>query len=131
MLTGFVVQHASQRQIGAGCSESLAIRRPGRALESVARREHAHRPINHPTESLGIAPRECTGPRARAPAIRCGPWPGLVMARQYIARLTHRCSCRALQALRFPPITIYLSPAVERLVGRPPAAELRVMRAKA
>jgi hypothetical protein len=124
MPTRFVVEQASQRHIDDRRRARVAIRRPGRGLERVARREHAHRPINSPTESLGIAPRACTGPRARAPAIHCGPWPGLVMARQYIARLTHRCSCRALQALRFPPITIYLSPAVERLVGRPPAAEL-------
>ena len=103
----FVCAAASQREIAAGASEGVAVHLPGHALESVLRRRHGHRSMEITIQSLGIAPWECTGPRARASGIQSDPWPGSRWLGSYIARLTSRCSCHALQSLRLCAWTLH------------------------
>jgi hypothetical protein len=87
--------------------ESVASGWPGLALDGLARREHARRPIKIAIHSLGIA--LGTAPvhaRGRPPsiAVRCGSSPVLA---GYVARITQRCSGRALKALRLGALTVF------------------------
>ena len=106
MPTGFVIDHASQGPISARRMESLAIRQPGRALENLGGREYTHRPLKDSINSLGnppAAPPAHARGRPSSIAVRGSrlPW-----RPSYIARITQRCSCQALQALRLNAWTV-------------------------
>jgi len=88
-------------------SEGVAVRRPGLALESLARREHARQRVQIPIDSLGIAqpvaPAHARGhPPSTSIRGRPSSWPA-----SYIARLTQRCNGRALKALRLSALIVF------------------------
>jgi hypothetical protein len=105
----------------------LAFRRPGLALEGLARRGHAHRSIQSAIESVGIAQPLCAGPRARASCNHPGPWLGLVAAGG-----VHRPPNSTLQRTGAESIAVERLDSIlkgipaPRLDDRPPAAELCV-----
>ena len=103
---GLSARRQPDATFAAGRSVRFTIRLPGRALEGVAHPEHARRPIEITTKSFGIAPgvsrAHARGHRTSI-AVRGA---GSLWLAFYIARLTHRCSCQALQALRLGAWTI-------------------------
>ena len=103
----FVCPEESQRHITGGCSASFAFRWPGLALESVARREHARQPIPVANQSLGCSPAVPPAHARGHPVSIAVRGRGLTRLTFYVARLTSRCSGRALNALRLGALPVF------------------------